>query len=170
MDDIARAAGTSHGAFYLYFQNKQDILETLATETAERMYALTRRLEGIEPGEEGFERLHGFIEEFVEAYGEHSAVVTAWTAAAEDDRFDRLGREVLGNFSKAIAHVIESRVRRNGRHPVDPGIAATALVAMLERFSYFWLVRGAAFRREVAIDTLTALCYEAIFGADVIPG
>ncbi len=31
VDDIVRAARTSHGTFYLYFANKEDLLCTLAT-------------------------------------------------------------------------------------------------------------------------------------------
>ena len=32
VDDIVRAARTSHGTFYLYFTNKEDLLRALATE------------------------------------------------------------------------------------------------------------------------------------------
>ena len=35
---------------------------------------------------------------------------------------------------------------------------------MLERFCYFWLVRGAPFKRDVVIDTIAAIWYEALFG------
>src|ERR671922_2103873 len=55
VDDITREAGTSHGAFYLYFANKAEVLEALAIETAERMYTLADELEGMEKGEAGFE-------------------------------------------------------------------------------------------------------------------
>ena len=32
VDDIVRSARTSHGTFYLYFTNKEDLLRALATE------------------------------------------------------------------------------------------------------------------------------------------
>ena len=54
IDDITRSAGTSHGAFYLYFANKQDVLEALAAQTAGAMYALADRLGTIEAGEAGY--------------------------------------------------------------------------------------------------------------------
>ena len=60
-------------------------------------------------------------------------------------------------------------MKRDGRRSVDPRIAATALVAMLERVSYFMVVRGAQFDHEAAVDTLTTLCYQAIFGASYEP-
>ena len=37
VDDIVRQAGVSHGAFYLYFDDKQDLFRILATEAAEDM-------------------------------------------------------------------------------------------------------------------------------------
>ena len=37
VDDIVRAARTSHGTFYLYFANKEDLLRALAVECAQEM-------------------------------------------------------------------------------------------------------------------------------------
>jgi AcrR family transcriptional regulator len=165
VDDITQKAGTSHGAFYLYFANKQDVLEALAVETADHMYALADELEGIEVGEHAYEQLRAWVERFVDEYERHSPVVNAWIAAEmEDSRFDQLGREVLGQFAGRIAHTIRSAVDAGLRHPVDPSTAAVALVSMLERFCYFWLVRGAPFKRDVVIDTIAAIWYEALFG------
>jgi AcrR family transcriptional regulator len=165
VDDITQEAGTSHGAFYLYFENKQDILEALARETSDVMYALASKLEGIEAGEAGYEQLRAWMGGFVDLYGEHAPVITAWIQAEpEDQRFDKLGREVLGRFAGQIAHVIHVSAQSGLRHPVNPPVAATALVAMLERISFFWLVRGAPFKREDVVDTLASIWYEAIFG------
>ena len=44
VDDIVRAARTSHGTFYLYFANKEDLLRALATECAHEMDALADTL------------------------------------------------------------------------------------------------------------------------------
>ncbi len=165
VDDITREAGTSHGAFYLYFANKAEVLEALAIETAERMYGLADQLEGIEPGEAGFEQLCRWLEEFIDTYEVNSPVVVAWMSARpQDERFDRLGREVLSNFSGRIAHTIRRSVNEGQRHPIHVGIAATALIAMLERFCYYWLVRGADLKRQDVVETLAAIWHQGIFG------
>jgi AcrR family transcriptional regulator len=167
VDDITRHAGTSHGAFYQYFANKEDVLEALAVQTAEQMYALADDLGAIERGEDAFDRLREWIGRFVDEYAHHAPVVNAWiTADSIDSRFDRLGRQVLGQFSKRIATTIERAVDAGMRHPVEPTTAAIALVSMLERVCYFWIVRGdgAGFKREPTIDTLATIWYEAIFG------
>ncbi|MGH9031813.1 MAG: helix-turn-helix domain-containing protein, partial [Acidimicrobiia bacterium] len=46
VDDIVRAARTSHGTFYLYFANKEDLLRALAVDCAEEMMKLA---DGIGP-------------------------------------------------------------------------------------------------------------------------
>jgi AcrR family transcriptional regulator len=165
VDDVTQKAGTSHGAFYLYFSNKQDVLEALAADTAEHMYALADDLDAIELGEAGYDQLRAWMARFVDEYERHSPVINAWISAEmEDSRFDQLGREVLGQFAGRIGHTIERAVKAGVRHPVDPNTAAVALVAMLERFCYFWIVRGGPFKRDVVVDTLAAIWYEAIFG------
>lgn len=165
VDDIARSAGTSHGAFYLYFANKHDILEALARQTSDVMLDLTRRFEGIEPGDRGYEQLRSWVGDFIDLYREHAPVIQAWVQAEpEDTRFDRLGREVLGSIAGPIAHVIHGAVEAGTRHPVSPPVAATALVGMLERVSFVGRVRGAPFKPEDVVDTLATVWYEAIFG------
>jgi AcrR family transcriptional regulator len=165
VDDITREAGTSHGAFYLYFANKAEVLEALAIETAERMYLLADELEGMEKGEAGFEQLRAWMEHFIDNYEENSPVVVAWMSARPaDERFDRLGREVLAKMAGRIAHTI--RASDGGdRHPIHAGVAAVALIAMLERFCYYWLVRGGSFNRDDVVDTMAAIWHQGIFGA-----
>ena len=73
VDDIAKAAGTSHGAFYLYFANKADILEALAVETSERMLELADELEGIELGPSGYDHIRTWVDTFVRSYAARRA-------------------------------------------------------------------------------------------------
>ncbi|MGH2726917.1 MAG: TetR/AcrR family transcriptional regulator [Actinomycetota bacterium] len=166
VDDITQEAGTSHGAFYLYFSNKAEVLEALAIGTAERMYVLADQLDGIERGEAGYEQLRAWMQAFIDTYEENSPVVVAWMSARpQDERFDKLGREVLAKFAGRIAHTIRHSASQGDRHPVHAGIAAVSLVAMIERFCYFWLVRGAEFKRDEVADTMAAIWHQAIFGA-----
>jgi AcrR family transcriptional regulator len=165
VDDITREAGTSHGAFYLYFANKAEVLEALATETADRMYGLADKLETLSEGEAGFAQLRSWIGEFVDAYEHDAPVLVAWMSARpEDERFDTLGREVMAKFAGRIARTMHHATEGGMPHPVDAGIAATALVAMLERLCYYWLVRGADLPRAKVLDTLAAIWHQAIFG------
>ncbi|MCA1831179.1 MAG: TetR/AcrR family transcriptional regulator [Actinomycetota bacterium] len=164
VDDITREAGTSHGAFYLYFNNKTEVLEALAAETSIELDELASRFAGIERGEAGFEQLRNWIDSFVDAYEANSPVIIAlMMARPQEERFDRLGREMMNTFAGQISKTIREATA-GGKHQVQSGIAATALVAMLERICYYWLVRGAEFDRAEFVDTLAAIWHRGIFG------
>src|SRR5438552_14135727 len=48
VDDIVKVARTSHGTFYLYFSNKEDLFRALAGEVADAMRALAESLGPLE--------------------------------------------------------------------------------------------------------------------------
>ena len=50
VDDIVKLAETSHGTFYLYFANKEDLFRALAAEVADEMQTLAEALGPLEPG------------------------------------------------------------------------------------------------------------------------
>src|SRR6202049_1037086 len=53
VDDIVKVARTSHGTFYLYFANKEDLFRALAAEVADEMTKLADSLGQLEPGPAG---------------------------------------------------------------------------------------------------------------------
>ena len=62
VDDIVRAARTSHGTFYLYFANKEDLLRALAVDCAEEMEALADRHRARSTRRRGgFDELRAFL-------------------------------------------------------------------------------------------------------------
>src|SRR5579875_3908841 len=57
VDDIVKVARTSHGTFYLYFSNKEDLLRALVGEAGTVVAALDDALGPIDPGPEGWYEL-----------------------------------------------------------------------------------------------------------------
>jgi AcrR family transcriptional regulator len=57
VDDIVKIAKTSHGTFYLYVANKEDLFRALATEVAEEMVGLAEALPPIAADESGYRQL-----------------------------------------------------------------------------------------------------------------
>src|SRR5512141_1598465 len=53
VDDVVKLAETSHGTFYLYFANKEELFHALAEEVAERLATLAATLPPLTPGPEG---------------------------------------------------------------------------------------------------------------------
>jgi AcrR family transcriptional regulator len=161
VDDIVKVAKTSHGTFYLYFANKEDLFRALATEVAEDMGALAEALPVIAPDESGYQQLRDWLERFADLYEHYGAVIRAWTEAEiGDSEFGRLGTDVLAEFSRTLG----GRVRRSVSPDVDAQIAAIALVAMIERFNYYVLARQVKVRRDEMLDTLAAVTHAGLFG------
>jgi len=161
VDDIVKIAKTSHGTFYLYFANKEDLFRALATEVAEEMVGLAEALPPVAPDESGYRQLREWLERFADLYEHYGAVIRAWTEAEIDgSEFGRLGTDVLAEFSRALG----GRVRRTAAADVDPQIAALALVAMIERFNYYVLARQIDVDRDDMLDTLAAVTHAGLFG------
>ncbi|MGH9049478.1 MAG: TetR/AcrR family transcriptional regulator [Acidimicrobiia bacterium] len=161
VDDIVKLAKTSHGTFYLYFANKEDLFRALATEVAEEMVGLAEALPPIAADGSGYRQLREWLERFADLYEHYGAVIRAWTEAEiGGSEFGRLGTDVLAEFSRALG----GRVRRTAAADVDPQIAALALVAMIERFNYYVLARQVDVGRDEMLDTLAAVTHAGLFG------
>ena len=143
VDDIVRAARTSHGTFYLYFSNKEDLLRPLAVECAEEMEALATRVPAVTPDDAGCDELHAFLGAFLDTYGRYGVVIRAWMEDQVSDRkVDRLGVDAFTHIAEAFA-VAHARGRRSPT--TTPPLAR--LMAMLERFSYAMSRRDLGFDR-----------------------
>src|SRR5207302_7135883 len=68
VDDIVRAARTSHGTFYLYFASKEDLLRALAVECAQEWTELAGAVGPVGRDESGFEELRRFLGAFLDTY------------------------------------------------------------------------------------------------------
>src|SRR5690242_13830453 len=64
VDDIVKVAKTSHGTFYLYFANKEDLFRALALDVAEQVDALVASIGELTPDANGYEMLRDWLERF----------------------------------------------------------------------------------------------------------
>src|SRR3954454_14656719 len=78
VDDIVRAARTSHGTFYLYFANKEDLLRTLATDCAGELTTLAHELGPVGSDDAGWDEIRAFLARFLETYDRYGPVIRAW--------------------------------------------------------------------------------------------
>ncbi len=161
VDDIVKVAKTSHGTFYLYFSNKEDLFRALALDVADEMADLARSLGPLSPTDAGYEELRRWLAEFGRLHAHYGPVIRAWTDAEMDtSEFGRLGADVLTRFATTLAETIRTvpSVRPS------PETAALALVAMFERFSYYVLAQQVTAAPDDVLDTLAAVAYAALFG------
>jgi AcrR family transcriptional regulator len=162
VDDIVKLAQTSHGTFYLYFANKDDLFHALMAEVAAEMHALAERLGPLTPGPEGRAELEVWIGDFAGLYERYGAVIRAWTEAEiGSHEFGKLGNDVLTRFTS----VLTDRIAAVAPRGLDPAIAGLAIVAMLERLNYYVLSRQVRISRTQMVETLARVTHSALFGA-----
>ena len=90
---------------------------------------------------------------FAELHAQYGPVIRALTEAE--------GPGVLNGFAAAITE----RVREVPAVAGAPEVAALALVAMIERFSYYVLTHQVAADPAAAVDTMAGVAYASLFGA-----
>jgi len=131
VDDIVKVARTSHGTFYLYFANKEDLFRALITDVAEEVAALADTLGPIGPDEAGYRELREWLGRFSDLYVHYGPVIRAWTEAEmEGDDVGRMGEKVLTTVATTlVSRISESSDTEN----FDPQVAALGTVAMIER-------------------------------------
>jgi len=157
-----KVAQTSHGTFYLYFANKEELFRALATEVAEEMEALTAAMEPLRAGATGRARLQRWIKEFIELYQRHGPVIRAWTEAEiGGSEFGQLGTDLLTQFNG----VFVARIAEVAPPDVDPTIASLVLIAMLERLNYYALTQQVQMTPDVLAETTARVTHAALFGS-----
>ena len=162
VDDVVKLAHTSHGTFYLYFANKEDLFRALMAEVAGQMQTLAEDLGPLTPGPAGLTALQEWIGRFADVYEHYGPVIRAWTEAEiGSDEFGRMGNDVLARFTQ----VLTERIAAANPTDLDPVLAALALVAMFERLNYYVLSRQVRVNRTQMVDTLARVTHAALFGS-----
>jgi AcrR family transcriptional regulator len=151
VDDIVKAAKSSHGTFYLYFSSKEDLFEQLVEEVAGEIRVLVAEMPTVSATGKGREALRGWLDRFADLYEEQGPVIRAWTEA-------ELSGEVSGDQGDAVlgdlVGTLATRLRLPRRAGLDPGIAALALVTMVERLNYYATTRQLQATRDELLDVL----------------
>jgi AcrR family transcriptional regulator len=165
VDDIVRVADMSHGTFYLYFANKEDLFRALAHECADEMQALAAGLGPVDRGPDGLAEVRAWLVRFLETYGKYGAVIRAWMEDALSDRqLVHLGGQAFSSIAGSLVARIEEAAPDHVR---DPELAAAALLAMIERFTYFVTSRAISFEEDEMLDTLSRMIHRGFFGAAI---
>src|SRR3954452_1034534 len=165
VDDIVKVARTSHGTFYLYFANKEDLFRALLTDVAEEVGTLADTLGPVGPDEAGYEELRGWLGRFSDMYVHYGPVIRAWTEAeVEGDDVGRMGEQVLTSVATALISRITDANDTNNGDDFDPQVAALATVAMIERLHYYLLSRQIDVERDDLLDTVATVLHVGVFG------
>jgi AcrR family transcriptional regulator len=160
VDDIVKLAKTSHGTFYLYFSNKEDLLRALVSEAGEVVSALDSALGPIGPGPDGWTSLRGWMERFSIEWQRYAPVLRAWTDLLMSDvQLTAQAHEAAAGVASTLA----TRIAEANPGPgIEPNAAAEAVIAMVDRFHYIRQFAGEPVDEE-ALDTLTTMVHKGAF-------
>ncbi len=160
VDDIVKEAKTSHGTFYLYFSNKEDLFQTLISGVTEEMRVLADDLPAVSTNKAGYDELRDWVGRFYDLYSHYEPVIRAWTELNVSNMdMARQGAFVLRRFiDQLVLRVRETDPLAN------PQTAALAMVSMVERATYYALVGMVRVERDELVDNLASILHVGLFG------
>jgi AcrR family transcriptional regulator len=160
VDDVVRVADVSHGTFYLYFSNKEDLFRALAVQCADEMTELASSLGPVPPGEEGVEALREWLSAFIATYRRYGVVIRAWMEDQVSSRdLARLGAKTFSGITGSLV----ARLRDARGDGADVELAGAALLAMVERSTYFVTSRDLPFGDDELAATLARVAHRGFF-------
>ena len=162
VNDVVEIAKTSHGTFYLYFSNKEDLLRALVAEAASEGQKLYEAISTLPAhgGAPEWEDVHTWTKAYSELWTRYAPLFRAWTdLAAIDPELLEIIRNTFMVMSSALAKQIDANC---SDRRMDPDAAGLATLAMLDRFHYLREFVGQPID-DVALETITTMVYRALF-------
>lgn len=147
VDDVVEAAGASHGSFYRYFDNKDDLFRVVAAEAASKLIA---RIDTF-PAADDPAALRQWLDMWFDIYAEHGGIIALWRETqfpdpALEDVTRRVARVALGRLLDVL-----------GDHAVaDPLVNAMAFLGLIETVPHHVHAFG-YFSQSAAVDALVAI-------------
>jgi AcrR family transcriptional regulator len=137
VDDVVRRAGISHGTFYLYFSNKEDLFKALLKDALHDMEIVAGDFPVVTADDTGLSVLRKWVRMFFKAYATHATVIRILSQA------DLVPEEVFGDglqlffsIAEAMTTGMTAAAEKSGRHQEGAELTAVACLMMLERVNY----------------------------------
>jgi AcrR family transcriptional regulator len=161
VDDIVRRANTSHGTFYLYFKNKEDLFRTLLRDVLHDMAVITDEFPVVTQNDAGRDALRQWVGRFCDVYAKHAAVLRVLTQAEviSDDVWSD-GLQQLFRVAEAMTTGMTAGMPAGPREAEHAELTAVACLMMLERVNFLFSV-DVKLPREEMIDRISAIIFAA---------
>ena len=137
VDDVVHRAGISHGTFYLYFSNKEDLFKALLKDALHDMEIVAGDFPVVTSDETGLSVLRQWVHKFFRAYAAHATVIRILSQA------DLVPEEVFGDglrlffsIAEAMTTGMTAAAQAAGKEQEQATLTAVACLMMLERVNY----------------------------------
>lgn len=133
VDDVVKRAGVSHGSFYQYFLNKEDLFRSLLRDALDDMLNLADDFPVITRDEAGKTRLRSWVRRFFKVYAAHRAVfrIVVSTDILVDEFYSE-AIQTLFAVAEAIISGMTAADRTAGKGQEGAELKAVACLMMLE--------------------------------------
>jgi AcrR family transcriptional regulator len=167
VEDIVRRAKTSHGTFYLYFANKDDLFRTLLRDALVDMANITDEFPVVTANDAGRAALRRWVQSFCDTYAAHATVIRILSQAeiVGESVFSD-GLQLFFRLSEVMTQgmTVAHGVPADDDSPHAPvehaELTAVACLMMLERINYL-MSAEVRLPKDEMIDRLTAIIYAA---------
>src|ERR1700678_1403249 len=137
VDDVVRRAGISHGTFYLYFSNKEDLFKALLKDALHDMEIVAGDFPVVTSDATGLSVLRQWVRKFFRAYAAHATVIRILSQAdlVPEEVFGD-GLRLLFSIAEAMTTGMTAAAEAAGRRQEHAELTALACLMMLERVNY----------------------------------
>jgi AcrR family transcriptional regulator len=161
--DIANDAGVSHGAFYHYFDTKEQIFRVVAEQQEVSLLTLDSAPSAT-GDQDPIKRIEAANRRYLTAYRAEAGIMRV---IEEVSRYDAEVRAVRKKRDDEFARKLQTSIQRLQKAgvadpSVDPWYAANALGGMVAKFAELWLIQGGNYTMEKSVTQLTILWANAL--------
>jgi AcrR family transcriptional regulator len=136
VDDVVKRAGISHGTFYLYFANKEDLFQALLRDALHDMENVTGDFPVVTSDERGLRQLRAWVRSFSAAYAAHGTVLRTLSSANAPGEMFTDGLQMFFSLTEAMTTGMTAAAVAAGRQHENPELTAFACLMMLERVNF----------------------------------
>lgn len=144
ISDITKRARVSYGAFYHYFDAKEQLFREVAEAQETRLTAPPDRADPSPSGTSPQDRIHDANRRYLERYRSEARLMGVIEQASRVDAHVNAARMASQrHFAERSERAIKRWQSEGQADPrLNPALAADALGAMIARFAELWLTQG----------------------------
>ncbi len=164
VDDIVAAAGSSKGAFYFYFPNKEGlflaIVEDFATSLASAIAGAVSQASG------AMAKVEAAIEAGARAFGRDRALskIMLVEAVGLNPAFENKRREIYARFAALIQSYLDRAVAEKDIPAIDTEVMAYAWLGAINEVVVHWLESGRPKELEKVVPDLARFIINGLRG------
>jgi TetR/AcrR family transcriptional regulator, ethionamide resistance regulator len=164
VERLVAEAGISRSTFYVYFEDKGDLLSSLAEDVIVAIGEAGRRWWDLPPNATK-EDIREALREVFRTYRDHRAVFGAVvdTAAYDAGIRQQFGSLVLGLISELAAHIRTGQQEGYVKQGLDPDRTAAWLTWMAERGLNQLVAAASEEENEMLLTTLTEIVWNTLY-------